>query len=203
MNALKIIRDTWSKAHQFFFFHKETSVTKYQKNVATAVDVEASEWVEEITINDEALMSNKKHINVEDVPETARPENIKKVRRSAYTIICIHCFPYEYTHRLGPQKVFPNCKTLITQRRMTRNQLTQKMKKRSITLRRRQASARSYLQLQKGRDTQSEKDCLSSIHLNGILDHSDDEVLKKIKRPLNKDQITWLENSLQKKSSTY
>ncbi|CAB4380907.1 unnamed protein product [Rhizophagus irregularis] len=84
MNALKIIRDTWSKAHQFFFFHKETSVTKYQKNVATAVDVEASEWVEEITINDEALMSNKKHINVEDVPETARPENIKKVRRSAY-----------------------------------------------------------------------------------------------------------------------
>ncbi|PKK68423.1 hypothetical protein RhiirC2_867282 [Rhizophagus irregularis] len=86
MNALKIIRDTWSKAHQFFFFHKETSVTKYQKNVATAVDVEASEWVEEITINDEALMSNKKHINVEDVPETARPENIKKVRRATKSL---------------------------------------------------------------------------------------------------------------------
>ncbi|CAB4420376.1 unnamed protein product [Rhizophagus irregularis] len=179
MNALKIIRDTWSVIRRDQF---ETSVTKYQKNVATAVDVEASKWVEEMTINDEALISNKKHINAEDVPETARPENIKKVKR------------------LGPQKVFPNCKTLITQRRVTRNQLTQKMKKRSITLRRRRTSAISYLQLQKGRDTQSEKDCLSSIYLNGILDHSDDE---KIKRPLNKDQITWLENILQKKSSTY
>ncbi|CAB4420377.1 unnamed protein product [Rhizophagus irregularis] len=77
MNALKIIRDTWSVIRRDQF---ETSVTKYQKNVATAVDVEASKWVEEMTINDEALISNKKHINAEDVPETARPENIKKIR---------------------------------------------------------------------------------------------------------------------------
>ncbi|PKC55223.1 hypothetical protein RhiirA1_475990 [Rhizophagus irregularis] len=133
----------------------ETSVTKYQKNVATAVDVEASEWVEEITINDEALMSNKKHINVEDVPETARPENIKKES---------------------------DAEPADTENEEEINNLTE---------------------LQQGRDTQSEKDCLSSIHLNGILDHSDDEVLKKIKRPLNMDQITWLENSIQKKSSNY
>ncbi|PKC02056.1 hypothetical protein RhiirA5_425788 [Rhizophagus irregularis] len=151
----------------------ETSVTKYQKNVATAVDVEASEWVEEITINDEALMSNKKHINVEDVPETARPENIKKVRRATKSLSKLQDFNNSEENDAEPAD---------TENEEEINNLTE---------------------LQQGRDTQSEKDCLSSIHLNGILDHSDDEVLKKIKRPLNKDQITWLENSLQKKSSTY
>ncbi|CAG8592873.1 8610_t:CDS:2, partial [Acaulospora morrowiae] len=53
---------------------------------------------------------------------------------------------------------------------------------------------------QQERDTQSGKDYLSSTYLNGIIDFSDDETRKRIKKFLNKDQITWLEEKFRKKT---
>ncbi|CAG8593431.1 13445_t:CDS:10, partial [Ambispora gerdemannii] len=49
------------------------------------------------------------------------------------------------------------------------------------------------------KDTKVGKDFLTSVSLNGIIDLSDDETHKQIKKSLNKDQISWLEGVLQKK----
>ena len=41
---------------------------------------------------------------------------------------------------------------------------------------------------------------MTSVYLNGIIDLSDDETHKQIKKSLDKDQVTWLEEVLQKKT---
>ncbi|CAG8452064.1 4843_t:CDS:2 [Acaulospora colombiana] len=78
------------------------------------------------------------------------------------------------------------------------------MMKRSETLREEETNIRNkllaVLTAQQKRETQFGKDCLLSINFNGILDLSDDETHKQIKKSLNKDQISWLEGVLQKKN---
>ncbi|CAG8630309.1 8090_t:CDS:2, partial [Diversispora eburnea] len=50
------------------------------------------------------------------------------------------------------------------------------------------------------KDKEAGKDFMASIYLNNIIDLSDDEIYKRIKKSLNKDQVSWLEGVLQKKS---
>lgn len=56
------------------------------------------------------------------------------------------------------------------------------------------------LTAQQKRNTQSGKNCLSSIYINGILDLFDDGIHKKVKKVLNRNQIKWLDDVLKKKS---
>ncbi|CAG8614789.1 7829_t:CDS:2, partial [Diversispora eburnea] len=49
------------------------------------------------------------------------------------------------------------------------------------------------------KDKEAGKDFMASIYLNNIIDLSDDEIYKRVKKSLNKDQISWLEGVLQKK----
>ncbi|CAG8654404.1 8285_t:CDS:2, partial [Racocetra persica] len=52
----------------------------------------------------------------------------------------------------------------------------------------------------KEKDKKAGKDFMKSIFLNNILDLSDDETYKQIKKSLSKDQSSWLEGVLQKKT---
>ncbi|CAG8494326.1 5516_t:CDS:2 [Cetraspora pellucida] len=52
----------------------------------------------------------------------------------------------------------------------------------------------------KEKDKRAGKDFMNSIFLNNILDLSDDGIYDQIKKSLNKDQTSWLEGVLQKKS---
>ena len=48
--------------------------------------------------------------------------------------------------------------------------------------------------------TDSEKNIMLLIHLNEVIDFSEDEVYKKIKKFLDEDQFTWLKKVLQKRT---
>ncbi|CAG8483649.1 6295_t:CDS:10 [Ambispora gerdemannii] len=82
MNILRNIKNTWStwkKERLKHFRHNQfdVSVTKYQKSVATVVEAETNKWVEEAINNDrdDVLISNKRQIDVKDVPEMVRPDD--------------------------------------------------------------------------------------------------------------------------------
>ena len=50
------------------------------------------------------------------------------------------------------------------------------------------------------KDEEAGKDFMTSIYLNGIIDLSDDEMHKRIKKSLNKEQNSWLEGVLERKT---
>src|SRR3990170_2594694 len=50
------------------------------------------------------------------------------------------------------------------------------------------------------KDTKSGKNYMTSIHLNGILDFSEDVMHEKVKKSLDISQFTWLEEVLRRKT---
>src|SRR6266540_7216334 len=56
------------------------------------------------------------------------------------------------------------------------------------------------LPAQKETDKKSEKDCMSSISLNNIIDLSNDNVSKRVNKSLDERQIEWLNIVLKQKS---
>ncbi|KAG9297851.1 hypothetical protein G9A89_006792 [Geosiphon pyriformis] len=187
-SVLRNIRDAW---RSFLF----TSITKYQKSVATVVDVETSKWVEEAINNDgEILISNKRHINTEDVLETACPESVKKIKTMKdLSASASSASGYNESHDLNDSEDSETESIDVEQdnkeiRSLTENEVDILKKLLKI------------LVACQEKDREAGKDFLTSVSLNGIIDLSDDETYKQIKKSLNKDQMTWLEEFLRKKT---
>ncbi|CAG8466371.1 5931_t:CDS:10 [Scutellospora calospora] len=75
VSILKNIKNTWNTWNKKRFKQTrhnqfDVSITKYQKGIATVVEMETNKWVEEALNNDcGVLTSNEKHINTKDIPK--------------------------------------------------------------------------------------------------------------------------------------